>query len=459
MNTYTDLIQKYNVPVPRYTSYPPANHFTDDFSAGDHVRLIVQSNSGQPQHIAFYIHIPFCKKICFYCGCNACTAKNNAIVENYIQALKQEIKMVMHHIDKSRKVSQIHYGGGTPNAIDVKYLKEINDLFSENFSFIDKPEIAIECNPAHLDYAYIDGLVEAGFNRFSLGIQDFDNEVLKTVNRSPSAIEVTELVQYIKEKDKGASVNLDFIYGLPGQTIASFEKTIEKAVAIRPDRLVTFSYAHVPWMKKHQQILEKKGLPESDEKMAMFLRSAKVLKKAGYIAVGLDHYVLPNDELNNALQNNSLHRNFQGYCTRRTTGQVYAFGVSSISQMEQGYAQNTKDIDTYIKNIADGILPVEKGCVIKAEQQVIKDAITELMCNYRVDFNQLAEKHQLSVQKVFGILHFNPTKLDEFIADKLLQLENNTIEVSETGKLFIRNIAAALDPAYQRQVNKYSKSV
>ncbi len=459
MSNHIDLIQKYNVPVPRYTSYPPANHFTEDFSPGDHVRMIMQSNSGQPQHIAFYIHIPFCKKICFYCGCNACTARDNTVVESYIQALKQEIKLVMQHIDKSRKVSQIHYGGGTPNAIDVKYLKEINDLFSENFSFIDKPEIAIECNPAHLDYAYIDGLVEAGFNRFSLGIQDFDNEVLKTVNRSPSAIEVEELVQYIKEKDKGASVNLDFIYGLPGQNIESFAKSIEKAAAIRPDRLVTFSYAHVPWMKKHQQILEKKGLPESDEKMAMFLRSAEILKEAGYIAIGLDHYVLPKDELNQALQNNSLHRNFQGYCTRRTTGQVYAFGVSSISQMEQGYAQNTKDIDTYIKSIAEGILPVEKGCVIGSEQQVIKDAITELMCNYRLDFNQLAERHQLSAQQALNVLHFKPEKLKEFIADRLLHFSDGIINVSETGKLFIRNIAASLDPAYQRQVNKYSKSV
>jgi oxygen-independent coproporphyrinogen-3 oxidase len=453
------ILDKYNIPVPRYTSYPPANHFKEGFAESEYLQFIEQSNDQKPNHIALYIHIPFCKKICFYCGCNACTIKDEQLIEEYIEALKKEISKVFGSLDKNRKVSQIHYGGGTPNAIDVKYIEEINNLIFNEFSLIDNPEIAIECNPAQLDYDYIDRLLGAKFNRFSLGIQDFNTEVLKSVNRSPSALPVNEIVSYLKNKNPLVAVNLDFIYGLPGQNTDGFLRTIEQAVKIKPDRLVTFSYAHVPWLKKHQIALEKKGLPSSELKMEMFLSARELLIESGYTPVGLDHYVLPKDELSQALNQNSLHRNFQGYCTKRTTGQVYAFGVSSISQLEKGYAQNVKELDVYIETINQGRFPVEKRMLLTEDQIIVREIINELMCNNQLDLLKLAEKYQITIDAIKKITGFNKNKLENFISDDLMTFIDNKIKVSEKGSLFIRNIAATFDPEYIEQENKYSKTV
>jgi oxygen-independent coproporphyrinogen III oxidase len=459
MHISPELIEKYNVPVPRYTSYPPANHFSNEFKSADHLQLIDASNNAKPAQLAFYVHIPFCKKICHYCGCNSCALGSANMVEPYIEALKEEIKMVSENIDTTRKLSQIHYGGGTPNAVDVRYLKDINTLFLQKFKCIEKPEIAIECNPAYLDMDYIYSLKEAGFNRFSLGIQDFDNKVLKMVNREPSAFPVETLIHYLKEGNENFGVNLDFIYGLPGQTVESFVQTILKAIAIRPDRMVTFSYAHVPWLKKNQIILEKRGLPEAGEKMKMFLAAYEVLTKSGYKHIGLDHYVLPGDELYKALNNNQLHRNFQGYCTRETTGQVYAFGVSSISQLEGGYAQNTKSLSTYIKSIKNGNLATEKGHKLSDEQKITRAIITHLMCNKRIHWQQLSDELGLAPSTLQSHVNLGNKLLDEFVSDRLISISDETIEVSETGSLFIRNIAAALDKSFDQQINTYSRSV
>ncbi len=459
MKVDQQLLEKYNVPVPRYTSYPPANHFRDDFTEREYLDLIEASNTGSPEHIALYVHIPFCRKICYYCGCNACPLGKGDQVFDYIEAVKKEIVAVAARIDKRRKVSQIHYGGGTPNAIPSAYLSEINALFFSLFNFIDQPEIAIECNPAYLDPAYVDDLKKAGFNRFSLGIQDFDKGVLKSVNRDASALPVDQLIELLKAGDKKVSVNLDFIYGLPGQNVESFARTIGQAIELRPDRLVTFSYAHVPWMKKHQLILEKKGLPGPEEKMAMFLTGNELLKGAGYQFIGFDHYVLPEDELNIAYQSHLLHRNFQGYCTRRTTGQVYAFGVSAISQLDGGYIQNNKEVTDYIEIINNGKLAVEKGIVLTQDQQVAREVINELMCNRVIKWNDLSTRLQVPVEELRRIFVPEPQVFEEFVADGLLSFSYDQLVVSETGWLFIRNIAAALDPAFKSTDNKYSKAV
>lgn len=453
------LIDKYNSPVPRYTSYPPANHFHGNFTEQEFVSMLEGSNNDQPQHISFYVHIPFCKKICFYCGCNACTFRSTQLATDYVKALKKEIQFVQSHLDKKRKVSQIHFGGGTPNSIDVKLIGEIVSELTNGFSFIENPEIAIECNPAYLDFNYIEALAKFGFNRFSLGIQDFNLEVLKTVNREPSAIPVDELLAMIKGLNPENSVNLDFMYGLPLQTVKSFSETIERAVKTRPDRLVTFSYAHVPWQKKHQEILVRKGLPGADEKMEMFLASREILSCAGYVAIGLDHYVLQGDELNLALQQNMLHRNFQGYCTRRTTGQVYAFGVSAISQLEKGYWQNIKDEHEYIERMASRRSVLEKAYTLSGDQKLIRNAISQIMCNNRLDTKDFSAKHGIAVADFFRITGFKESMLVPFIEDNMLNYSNGLIEVNETGRLFIRNIATVFDPAYQEQKNQYSKTV
>lgn len=367
--------------------------------------------------------------------------------------------MVAARLDRKRKVSQIHYGGGTPNSINVRYLEELNQLIFDLFDFIPQPEIAIECHPAHLDELYLQRLLNARFNRFSIGVQDFNTEVLDTVNRAQAAMPVAEIVRFLKEANPSISVNLDFIYGLPGQTVAGFTETIAKAIAIRPDRLVTFSYAHVPWLKKHQQVLEKRGLPTSEEKMDLFMASRQLLVEAGYQPIGLDHYVLPGDELNVALQNHQLHRNFQGYCTRRTTGQVYAFGVSSISQLERGYLQNVKDISVYMQLVADGQLPVEKGLTLTDEQLLIREVIEQLMCNKKLGIPSFCECYGIDSERFEAITGFDDSRLDELIADGLIHYNDGILEITDTGSFFIRNIACLFDPAYLAQTRKYSQSV
>ena len=459
MEISQELIHKYNIAVPRYTSYPPANHFQDNFEVAEAVRLIGESNQGSPSNIAVYIHIPFCTKICFYCGCNTTLMKQEATVAAYIESVKQEIRMVAARLDRKRRVSHRHYGGGTPNSIDVRYLEELNQLIFDLFEFIPQPEIAIECHPAHLSELYLQRLLNARFNRFSIGVQDFNTEVLDTVNRAQAAMPVADIVRFLKEANPSISVNLDFIYGLPGQNVAGFTETMTKAIAIRPDRLVTFSYAHVPWLKKHQQVLEKRGLPGSEEKMDLFMASRRLLVEAGYEPIGLDHYVLPGDELNVALQNHQLHRNFQGYCTRRTTGQVYAFGVSSISQLERGYLQNVKDISVYMQSVANGQLPVEKGLALTADQLIIRAVIEQLMCNKKLDIPSFCECYGMDNEAFVTITGFEESRLDEMIADGLVHFRDGILEITGSGSFFIRNIACVFDPAYLAQTRKYSQSV
>ncbi len=459
MKVDKELLEKYNVPVPRYTSYPPANHFTTDFTTEDYLQLVKNSNTEEPGLIAFYIHIPFCQKICYYCGCNAIKMREVHSVSEYIASVKKEIELVTGNLDSARKVSQIHYGGGTPNAIEASYLKELNDLLFSKFDFIDNPEIAIECNPSLLSYEYLDELLDAGFNRFSFGIQDFNEEVLKDVNRAPSAMPVDDLVRYVKSKGEKIAVNLDFIYGLPGQTVDSFSKTIQKAIEVKPDRLVTFSYAHVPWMKEHQKILDRKGLPDGDEKTNMFTEAHRLMTEAGYKAIGLDHYALPDDELCIAQENKQLHRNFQGYCTKRTTGQVFAFGVSGISQLSGGYMQNAKDLSSYTKSLKEGKLPVEKGYVVNDEQKVIRTVINELMCNEYINWKVVADSFQLSLIELKNIIHYDEDILKNFLNDGLIEFTDITLRINESGALFIRNIVSVFDPALKQSGKKYSKSL
>jgi oxygen-independent coproporphyrinogen III oxidase len=452
------LLEKYNSPVPRYTSYPPANYF-DTVTENQYIDAVKDSNSGNPRNISLYLHIPFCKKLCYYCGCNTSPLGTQAEMKKYVTALKQEIRMVAALIDKERKVSQIHYGGGTPNALPVEWIAELNELIYSLFTLVDHPEIAIECNPAHLDFNYIDQLKKSGFNRFSLGIQDFDNEVLKTVNRDPSAMPVGDIIQRLKAGSDNVTVNLDFIYGLPGQTVESFLDSIRQAAAIRPDRLVTFSYAHVPWVKKAQKILDKKGLPDTELKMKMFSESHEYLMANGYQSIGLDHYVLESDELYQAVITKSLHRNFQGYCTRQTTGQVYAFGVSAISQLEKGYAQNTKSVKGYIESIGLGHLPIEKGYMLTKNEIIVREVINQLMCNKQINWKELSDHLNISESAIRDAIVYEDAELKQFEEDGILQLTKEGLEMTEGGALFIRNVAASFDPLTRNNSKQFSKPV
>lgn len=451
-----EIIQKYNVPVPRYTSYPTANNF-GTYTNDEYLKAVEQSNSAQSNQLSFYFHIPFCRHLCHYCGCNSFAMGSPETVDEYVKALHKEIDIMLPLINKGRKISQIHYGGGSPTAISVKYIRELNDHLLSAFDTIDHPEIAIECHPGYLTREDWTMLAESGFTRFSIGIQDFNRQVLKTVNRRASLINEEEIFDILR--GKGARINLDFIYGLPVQTIQSFADTINHAIQLRPDRMVTFSYAHVPWVNKRQMILEKIGLPDRDEKIGMFDRASSILKEAGYRSVGMDHFVLPDDELNKALECHQLHRNFQGYCPRRITAQVYAFGISGISQLETAYAQNTKDIKQYIESMSRGKLCISKGYTLARQQQITREVIESMMCNYRIDWRALAERLHITVDEAKSATAYDEVKLREMADDGLITFDDNMIEMTDMGTPFVRNVAASLDRMMDDSKLRFSKPI
>ncbi|ADV44713.1 oxygen-independent coproporphyrinogen III oxidase [Bacteroides helcogenes] len=453
----SETIKKYNVPVPRYTSYPPANYF-EPFSGTYYQEAIEKSNqvSGN-SHISFYLHIPFCHHLCYYCGCNSYPMMNAGMIEKYVSAMHQEIDLLIPLLNPQRLISQIHYGGGSPTAIPPHFIKELNEHLLSAFRTIESPEIAIECHPGYLSHQDWQELAACGFNRFSIGVQDLNKRVLETVNRRPPLIPLNEI--FFLLRNEGASINLDFLYGLPEQTAASFLHTIESAIDLAPDRLVTFSYAHVPWIHKRQLILEKTGLPESEEKSRMFSEAAVALHRAGYRSVGLDHFVLPEDELNIALETRQLHRNFQGYCTRRTTGQVYAVGVTGISQLDTAYAQNGKDIRAYIDAMEHGMWYICKGYSLNRQEQIVREVIENLMCNYYIDWRQLSEYLSLSIEEVKSATAYDENKLKVFSQDGLIDFSTDYLAVTSTGSPFVRNVAASLDPLMLHPVHSFSKPV
>ncbi|MEI6276919.1 MAG: oxygen-independent coproporphyrinogen III oxidase [Prolixibacteraceae bacterium] len=458
MSITSEFLQKYNVSGPRYTSYPPANFFNQGFTTSDYVSELGLSNQQKPVNISLYIHIPFCPQRCHFCGCSTVIAQRKLVVERYIKALKTEMKQVSELLDHSRKVTQIHWGGGTPNSISMNYIREIMDWIRLHFEMGQDAEIAMECSPAYLDYGHIDQLAEMGFNRISLGIQDFREDVLKVVNREAPRHPVKDIVDYLRGKGF-RGINLDFIYGLPMQTLESFRTTIEQAIAIRPDRIVTFSYAHVPWVKQAQKQLEAIGLPDANDKMNMFLQASAQLTEAGYCPIGIDHFTLPEDDLTKAFITKQLHRNFQGYCTLETTGQVYAFGASSISQLYGAYAQNFKDITQYMDAVEATGFAIERGYQLSKEELLVRSVINRIMCNGLLNLEEVANEFALSLEEVKELVTFDPSKFETYISDGLMQLEGNEIRLSDTGFLCARNIAMELDPALKAGEGVYSKTV
>ena len=452
----TDIIEKYNRPVPRYTSYPPANYFSN-FTEADYLDMVKQSNQARQNQISFYLHIPFCRHLCHYCGCNSYPQAKPEVVKAYVEALHKEIDLVAKHISDGRQISQIHYGGGSPTALPIAMIKELNEHLLSVAPTIERPEIAIECHPGYLDANDWQQLTECGFTRYSLGVQDLHAEVLKVVNRRESLMPVGEIISMLHES--GATVNLDFLYGLPLQTIQSFRENIEQAAAWRPDRLVTFSYAHLPKMFPRQQILDKVGLPANEEKNGMYEAAASVLTAAGYQPIGLDHFVLPDDELAVALGKGQLHRNFQGYCTRRTTAQVYAFGVTGISQLDDCYAQNGRDIHEYIDTISKGQLYITRGYHLTAQEKLVRQVVETLMCNYALNWNDVAAHVGASADEVRQACHYSEQRLAEMQADGLLRFDDDHIEVNTCGRPFVRCVAAALDPLMAHNDKQFSKPI
>jgi len=452
------LVKKYNRQGPRYTSYPPANLFHNKYDNKKFTTSILQSNNEYPESISIYIHIPFCPQICHFCGCTTETGFTYKFIERYINAVITEIEMMINFIDLNRKVTQIHWGGGTPNAIPYKFIKLITDKIKKNFDLDEDYEMAIECSPAYFTLKNIDQLKEFGFNRISIGLQDFDKKILDAINRKTSKIPIKDIINKIKNTGFSGT-NIDLVYGLPLQTIEGFNSSVKKAIELDVDRIATFSYAHVPSVIPRQKVLEKYRFPTAEEKMTMYNNAFELFTKSGYEAIGMDHFAKPKDELSVALKNKELHRNFQGYCTLKTTGQVYGFGASSISQLYSSYAQNEKNAAKYIKAIEDKKLATFRGYCLNNKEKIIRKIINEVMCNYFVDLSEIADTFKLKLQEIIELTSFSNDRFKDFIDDKLLEINDNKVKVNTSGRIVIRNIAMRFDPLMNKNTNSYSKTI
>jgi oxygen-independent coproporphyrinogen-3 oxidase len=454
-----EIILKYNQPGPRYTSYPPANYFQNTLDGRDYAEGVVRSNSEEPENISLYFHVPYCPRLCHFCGCNTSLMSSRHQTGNYFSAMQRELDRIAPLLDGSRKVSQIHWGGGTPNSVPWKYISQVMQQVRTLFTLREDAEVAMECNPAYLSIADIDILASLGFNRVSLGIQDFNESVLRTVNRGTPRVPVREMLEKLRSAGF-TGINLDMIYGLPLQTPENFADSVKKAIDAGPDRIVTFSYAHVPWINENQKILEKYGLPSAEQKLELFFTARRLLTENGYIPIGMDHYAKGNDELTVALRKKQLHRNFQGYCTRERTGQVYAFGSSAISQLYGSYWQNYKDPEKYVEEIDYHGLAIERGYRLNREELVIRAVIDEIMCNGYVDFRFIAKDFNTDEEEIKNIVRYDPEKFDRFRTDKLVEIFSSGIRISQEGMLVIRNIAMLFDPlAGKKSARKFSKTI
>ena len=447
-----DKFAKYSRPAPRYTSYPTAVEFKD-LKMEDIVPFY--KNSTKP--LSLYFHIPFCKSACYFCGCNVIyTSKEDKKVK-YLEYLRKELQILKKHLDTNREVIQLHFGGGTPTFLSPEQLKELLDLIHEFFpNFADDSENSIEIDPRFLTKEQLEVLIEGGINRISFGVQDFNYDTQKAVNRIQS-YELTKNAVDMARDFGIKSINIDLIYGLPYQTFDSFKETLNQVLTLNPDRLAVFNYAHVPWMKKSMRKIDETTLPHPSEKLKILKYTIDFFEGNGYKMVGMDHFAKPEDELFKALKKGELHRNFQGYTTKGGADLI-GIGVTSIGEVEDAYIQNYKDLKNYEKAIDEGKLPVFRGVILNDEDKIRKKIIMEMMANFSLDIKRL--------QKETGINFFEKfadeiKEMQEFVDEGLVTISDDKIEVSKTGTMLIRNIVLPFDEYFKRMKNQkaFSKTV
>ncbi len=437
----TEIIQKYDRPGPRYTSYPTAPHFHEAFGPEQYREELLRSNSANdPAELSLYFHFPFCPTQCYYCACNTVITRDPSRIDGYLADLRKEIRMLSRLTNPVRQVKQLHWGGGTPTYLTPAQTEDIFLFIRDHFNLAADAEISIEIDPRRLTAEHLPTLRRLGFNRVSFGVQDFNPQVQEAVNRvQPEALS-RRVVQ--ESRDLGFdSVNIDLIYGLPFQTYDSYRETLDKIIEISPDRLAVFNFAHVPWLKKHQKLLLPETMPQAAEKLQILKAVIEKLTASGYVFIGMDHFARPEDELSVALRNGSLWRNFQGYTTRAGV-EIMAMGITSISQLQHAYAQNVKKPGEYRQILDAGKLPTMLGYQLSADDRLRRELITDLMCNNRLVKQHYEARYGISFDDYFAEALEN---LDLFVQDGLLQITPERIQVSEQGRLIIRNIAMEFD--------------
>ena len=435
------LIKRYDKAGPRYTSYPTAVQFGDEYTADTYKKFAEKSNQSA-QSLSLYFHIPFCDTVCFYCGCNKVVTKDRSKAAPYLERVYKEIEMQAKLFDHSRKVDQLHWGGGTPTFISHDEMRELMAVTRKHFNLHDDDsgEYSIEIDPREVSRESIKLLRELGFNRMSLGVQDFNPAVQKAVNRIQSREETLAALTAAREENF-KSISVDLIYGLPLQTVESFDQTLDELIEISPDRVSVFNYAHLPERFKPQRRINEDELPPASAKLEIFKHCMEKLTNAGYVYIGMDHFAKPDDELTIAQNNGKLYRNFQGYATHADCDLV-GIGITSIGTIANSFAQNVRTMDEYFAKIDKGELAIFRGVEIDNDDLIRREVIMQLICHFKLNFADVEQRFNIDFKDYFSAeLERYKTMVD----DGLITMDQQSIEVTSRGRLLIRNICMVFD--------------
>ncbi|MGH7951087.1 MAG: oxygen-independent coproporphyrinogen III oxidase [Limisphaerales bacterium] len=455
LNVNLDLVKKYNVAGPRYTSYPPATKFTDTLAWPELAEKISKNNQTE-RGLSLYFHIPFCETLCWFCGCTTVITKNHGEGKPYLDYLEKEVAQMARLLNPKRKVVQLHWGGGSPTFLQPDEIRKLGEIIRKHFQFSDDVEAGVEIDPRRLTREHVVALREIGFNRASLGVQDFEPKVQETIHRIQPRDLTKKILDWTRELGFG-SVNFDLIYGLPHQTAETFNRTLDAVLEMQPDRLAVFSYAHVPWVKPAQKILEQKVLPSPETKLQLLkIVIERLTENNRYVYIGMDHFACPDDELAIAQRNKTLQRNFQGYSTCGQSD-IYSFGMSAISQIPDAYWQNEKELPRYFAALDAGKIPRARGYFLTDDDKVRRETILRVMCDLSLDFVAISAKLGVNFTDYFAD---ELAALKSFETDGLIHFSPAGFEVTNAGRLFIRNIAMCFDktlaPAAER---KHSRTI
>jgi len=460
MNSDIQLIQKYNVQGPRYTSYPTAVQFreigNEDLINPGEFTLSEKSNKRMFNDLSLYFHIPFCYSLCWYCGCTKIITKDSDRGDLYIDYLEKEMDLIAGKIDGECTVVQVHFGGGTPTFLRPEQLMRLGQLIRSRFHIDKKVEFSVEIDPRRCKSDHIESLAAIGCNRASLGVQDTNPEVQKSIHRIQPIEETADVTEMLRNNGI-ENINFDLIYGLPKQTIQTFGKTIEDVLQLAPDRLAVYSYAHLPQLMPAQKLLKESDFPSVQEKLEMMLASIDLLTDKGMRFIGMDHFAREDDSLSKALDNGTLQRNFQGYSTYAETDMI-AFGMSGISQYDSAYYQNTKDLIQYYRMLDKGMHPIVKKLELSRDDKIRKDLIMQIMCRVEVNFRDFSDKWNIEFKDYF---RKELRLLDGLESDGLLVQLYNSLNITDKGRMFLRNISMIFDAYLTKPGSqlKYSKTV
>jgi len=453
MNVDLDLVRKYNVSGPRYTSYPPATKFREGVPTEELLGKI-RFNNETERDLSIYFHIPFCETLCWFCGCTTVITTNHDRGMGYVELMGREVARMAPLLNPKRKVVQLHFGGGSPTFLRPDEIRRLGEIIHKNFTFSPDIEAGVEVDPRRLTREHLVALREIGFNRASMGVQDFNPKVQEAIHRIQPREMTQQALDWMRELGF-KSINLDLIYGLPHQTPETFHETLDTVLEMHPDRLAVFSYAHVPWIKPAQKILEEKILPSPESKLEVLkLVIERLTANDRYSYIGMDHFAKPDDELTLAQKEKKLQRNFQGYSTRAGSD-IYAFGMSAVSQTPDAYWQNQKELPIYESEVNAGNVPLHRAYFVSDDDKIRREAIMRVMCDLSLDYPTMSANLGIDFANYFAA---ELESLKSFEQDGLIMRKPNGLEVTDAGRLFIRNIAMTFDntllPAGERRHSK-----